>query len=468
MSSTQTNSPMIVAMDEKRPAPRSTTKKDASALSLSWSHVTYDIPLSKKARKANEAQLKQDNDLEKGLAQTATATETAAEDAPPLAPNTRRILSDISGSVNSGEMVAILGASGAGKTTLLNILSARLSSVGTLFGKVLFHNRPRDPQTWKRTVGFVEQDDVMLGHLTVEETLDYAARMRLPDKLYTAEQKKQRVQDTIQMLRLQTCKDTRIGTANTRGVSGGERKRTSIGTELVSDVSLLLLDEPTSGLDAYAAYSVVEHLRTTTQQRGLSCLMTIHQPSWALLKLMDRVQLLTRGKVYFEGPPGDMLAWFDAVGYHVPEGANPADYYITIAENPDNSAEGEARVQKLIQAWATRDVSARPSEEEEQEDGANDDAPAAKEEEEEDKTLDAYKVWPTSWLGEVRALTQRNLMQLVSLSFLFIRSLILMLTHLLISTPGKRQRHADWQHRSDARCAHHRWLCLFPAQVSPD
>lgn len=230
-----TTQPDIATIEDEKAAFASNAV-DPRQLSLSWSDITYDIPLSKKKRKALASQKEEHSqgDVEKGLAEhdaaAAAVASTPASGVPPLAPTDRRILSGVSGSVNKGEMVAILGASGAGKTTLLNILSARLSSVGTLHGKVLFHNRPRDPDSWKRTVGFVEQEDMMLGHLTVEETLAYAARLRLPDKLYTRDQKAQRVQDTIDMLRLQTCKDTRIGSSNTRGVSGGERKRTSIGT----------------------------------------------------------------------------------------------------------------------------------------------------------------------------------------------------------------------------------------------
>lgn len=196
----------------------------SSQSSLTWSNITYDIPLGKKKKKSDgdaKASHRSD-DVEMGLARP-------DDHGVPLAANHRRILSGVSGSVKQGEMVAILGASGAGKTTLLNILSARLSSVGELHGEVLSHNRPRDPHSWKRMVGFVEQEDVMLPLLSVQETLEYAAMMRLSDKTHSGEQKQKRVQDTIDMLRLQKCKDTRIGSSTTRGISGGERKRTSIG-----------------------------------------------------------------------------------------------------------------------------------------------------------------------------------------------------------------------------------------------
>jgi ABC-type multidrug transport system ATPase subunit len=226
------------SVDSEKESPL-TSPVPAAPTCLSWSDIIYDIPLSKK--KVTEAKNAENGDAERGYKPSpqdkeASEAADASSSSSEAKANTRRILSGISGSVNKGEVVAVLGASGAGKTTLLNILSARLSSVGTLEGKVLFHGKPRDAQTWKRTVGFVEQDDVMLGLLTVQETVEYSAKMRLPSKLYTQEQKAQRVQDTIDMLRLQKCRDTRIGTSTTRGISGGERKRTSIA--VVSDGSI--------------------------------------------------------------------------------------------------------------------------------------------------------------------------------------------------------------------------------------
>ena len=216
--------PINSVADEDGKPPARMQIPSPSHLSLRWSDVFYDIPLAN--RKKHAFRRHKDDGTHNMAGEGAIEK---VNEAPPLAAGHRRILSGVSGLVNKGEVVAILGASGAGKTTLLNIISARVSSVGILHGKVLFHDKPRDPKSWKRTVGFVEQEDVMLGNLTVQETLGYAARMRLPDKLYSRKEKVQRVEDTIDMLRLQQCRDTRIGTSIERGISGGERKRTSIG-----------------------------------------------------------------------------------------------------------------------------------------------------------------------------------------------------------------------------------------------
>jgi ABC-type multidrug transport system ATPase subunit len=189
---------------------------------LAWKDVVYDIPVKSKSKSKDKPNHETGADAEKG---SSTAPTSHLE---PPASGTRRILHGVSGNVAQGSYVGLLGASGAGKTTLLNILSARLSKVGTLKGKVTYGGLPRDPGSWKRTVGYVEQDDIMLPQHTVRETIEVAARLRLPNKEFTREEKMKRVEETIDMLRLEGCENSRIGGGTTRGISGGERKRTSI------------------------------------------------------------------------------------------------------------------------------------------------------------------------------------------------------------------------------------------------
>jgi ABC-type multidrug transport system ATPase subunit len=141
----------------------------------------------------------------------------------------RRILNGLSGHVQRGEFVGILGASGAGKTTLLNALSGRMGSTGRLSGQVLFNGKKRDAETWKRVVGYVQQDDALLPRLTVRETIEMSSKLRLPDKTFSTADKQARAEEVLDMLRLEDCAESRIGNEAVRGVSGGERKRTSIG-----------------------------------------------------------------------------------------------------------------------------------------------------------------------------------------------------------------------------------------------
>ncbi|TKY89499.1 hypothetical protein EX895_002030 [Sporisorium graminicola] len=266
------DSPHSILSPAKQPA-----GAPSGANYFSWRDITYDVVLSKARRNeikkkgatssapssasqpAAQESVTQEkmSDAERGIpppfpdADDSEDEEALAEynqvflHLPPLDPMRRRVLNGVSGHVKKGEMVAILGASGAGKTSLLSVLSARLDKSSDIAGQVLFQGKQRDPATWKRLTGFVEQDDLMFSALTVQETLQYSADLRLPNRLYNKHERQQRVQDSIAMLRLEKCRDTRIGGPNQRGVSGGERKRVAVGTELVADVSVLLLDEPT-------------------------------------------------------------------------------------------------------------------------------------------------------------------------------------------------------------------------------
>ena len=128
----------------------------------------------------------------------------------------------------------------------------------------------------KRRVGVVEQDDVVHPQLTVRQTLRFVARLRLPRTMSVAA-KMERVEETIQLLKLEKCADTKVGTSEDRGVSGGERKRLCIACELVLRPQYLLCDEPTSGLDSSTALLVVQSLRRLTRTHGLTVVSTIHQ-----------------------------------------------------------------------------------------------------------------------------------------------------------------------------------------------
>jgi len=113
---------------------------------------------------------------------------------------------------------------------------------------------------------------------------------------------------------------------------------------------MLFLDEPTSGLDAYAAMLLVDNVSRITKDRNLATLMTVHQPSWAMFTQLDRVILMAKGGVYYEGPPREAVPWFKSLGYDVPEGVNPADHFISIAE--DEGSEGsKERVKHLLESW---------------------------------------------------------------------------------------------------------------------
>jgi ABC-type multidrug transport system ATPase subunit len=164
--------------------------------------------------------------------------------------NGRQVLSGVSGAVKPGEVMAIMGASGAGKSTLLDLL-ARKRKRGVVSADVRVNGSRVADNHYKRLVGFVDQEDTLMGTLTVYETVLYSALLRLPREM-SIEAKRMRTLETMQELGILAIKDSRIGEAGRRSISGGEKRRVSIACELVTSPSILFLDEPTSGASAVA------------------------------------------------------------------------------------------------------------------------------------------------------------------------------------------------------------------------
>ncbi|KAJ2450337.1 hypothetical protein EV183_004359 [Coemansia sp. RSA 2336] len=265
----------------------------------------------------------------------------------------RTILHGISGEAHAGEVIAIIGSSGAGKTTLLNALSGRIIG-GKLSGSILYRGAKRHPGHFKRISAYVQQDDLMHPLLTVQETLSYASRLRLPNKYYDRKQKAERVDTVIRQLRLEAARNTRIGDAKVRGVSGGERKRVSIGTELLTDPRLLFLDEPTSGLDSNSSELVVELVKSISQKQGIATLMTIHQPNARIFNTFDKVILLSQGRVVYFGPTSTAIEYFTNIGFECPVHENPADYFVDLMTLDYRSEETLARSKEQVQTLADK------------------------------------------------------------------------------------------------------------------
>ena len=174
----------------------------------------------------------------------------------------KEILFNLNGIFKPG-VNAILGPTGSGKSTLLDILAARKDRQG-LTGEVLLDGQ-RLTQNYKYRVGYVVQEDVVSGMLTVRENLAFSANVRLPKKV-TSQEKNNIVARVISQLGLEKCADSLVGNENSRGVSGGERRRTNIGMELVLSPTVLFLDEPTTGLDSSTAQSVMECLEQLSKK----------------------------------------------------------------------------------------------------------------------------------------------------------------------------------------------------------
>ncbi|KAL3658794.1 hypothetical protein V7S43_016162 [Phytophthora oleae] len=253
------------------------------------------------------------------------------------AEESKRILHKISGNVSRGEVLGLLGPSGSGKTTLLNALAAVENGRSQFAGELLLDSK-RLSKGYRRIAAYVQQDDSLYSTLTVRECISYSAQLRLPSTL-SDRVKDAMVDRTIAELNLTHVANSRIGSvggnSGRRGVSGGERRRVSIGMELVTAPQILILDEPTSGLDSSSAHSVVQLMKELAGH-GRIVVLSIHQPSARSFLLLDKIMLLGKGKLLYSGAPAESKSYFQDLGFKCPENENIADFILDIASDTNN------------------------------------------------------------------------------------------------------------------------------------
>jgi ABC transport system ATP-binding/permease protein len=214
----------------------------------------------------------------------------------------RIIYEGISLTVEPCEFVAILGGSGTGKSSLMKAL---MGSWPATEGEILFNGRNfyQYYGAYQSQIGYVPQDDIVHMDLTVEEVLDYAAKLRMPDDT-TAEERLNRVNEVIDTLELTARKENLVKT-----LSGGQRKRVSVGVELLTKPSLFFLDEPTSGFDPGLEKTTMKLLKRLARQ-GQTIFLVTH--ATFNIHLCDKVIFLTEGgKLAFYGTPDEALKYFD-------------------------------------------------------------------------------------------------------------------------------------------------------------
>ncbi|KAL2548866.1 putative white-brown complex-like protein 30 [Forsythia ovata] len=242
----------------------------------------------------------------------------------------KHLLRNVTGEIKPGCITALMGPSGAGKTTLLSALAGK--TVGcTTTGLVLINGKVESIRSYKKIVGFVPQDDVVHGNLTVEENIWFSARCRLSADLSKVD-KVLVVERVIESLGLQPVRNSLVGTVEKRGISGGQRKRVNVGLELVMEPSLLFLDEPTSGLDSSSSQLLLRALRREALE-GVNIVAVIHQPSYTLFNMFDDLILLAKGGLtVYHGPIREVEEYFAHLDVNVPERVNPPDYFIDVLE----------------------------------------------------------------------------------------------------------------------------------------
>ncbi|CAH9109836.1 unnamed protein product [Cuscuta europaea] len=235
----------------------------------------------------------------------------------------RVVLKDVSCRAKPWEILAIVGPSGAGKSSLLEILAGKIRPQTA---SIFLNRKPVDRARFKKLSGYVTQKDTLFPLLTVEETLTFIGRLRLG---LPGRELRSRVKLLIEELGLSHVAGARVGDAERiRGISGGERRRVSIGVEVIHDPRVLILDEPTSGLDSTSALQIIDMLKLMAETRGRTVILSIHQPGFRIMKLFNSILLLANGTVLHHGTVDQLTMRLRLMGLHPPPHVNALEFAI--------------------------------------------------------------------------------------------------------------------------------------------
>ena len=243
----------------------------------------------------------------------------------------KAILKGINTEFKEGTITAVVGPSGSGKTTFLNFLACRQNN-SQMFKNhcdyYLNNTAIKDVNAFKNIIGYVLQEDVMECRNTPRQLFTYYAKLRgHADPAKTA-------QRVIDVMYLRKCADTVVGDVFNRGLSGGEKKRTSIGIELVSEPNLLFLDEPTTGLDSTTALDIVMNI-TELKKKGMTIICIIHQPSEEIMALFDNVVMLVDGNLIYNDAPYNIMTRLNSLGFHKNQFETPIEFFMKIVDKDD-------------------------------------------------------------------------------------------------------------------------------------
>ncbi|CAG8650269.1 6595_t:CDS:2 [Funneliformis caledonium] len=267
------------------------TSSSTDSISLSWKDVSYTITDPKSKKK-------------------------------------KHIVKNVSGIVEPGEVLAIMGPSGAGKSSFLDLLAGR-KDPKSVTGEIYLNGKPGEI---KYVSTYVMQDDALMGVLTVRENIQFAADLCFPAE-FSDEDRKARVQTIIEEFGLDRVADNKIGTVFVRGISGGEKRRCAIASQVLTLPKIIFLDEPTTGLDSAAAYNVMNAIVDMARRHKLAVIASIHQPSTETYALFDKLLLLGRGKTLYFGKRENAISHFEELGFACPPYANPGDYFLRLVNS---------------------------------------------------------------------------------------------------------------------------------------
>jgi ATP-binding cassette, subfamily G (WHITE), member 2 len=258
------------------------------------------------------------------------------------------VLKGVSGFANPGEILAIMGSSGSGKTSLLSILANQIFAQRSveISGSIEVNGRNIKLIDYSNIAKYVTQQDILLPTITAREALMFAAKLKVKgDHEFLI----CRVNQVLEDLRLTKVADNLIGNHIIKGLSGGQKRRVSIGVEFISEPNILILDEPTSGLDSITAEILIDLLKVQAE-KNKTIILTIHQPSSNVFYKIDRLILIVEGNFIYQGCTQNSASYFGSLGYPTPELTNPPDHFMRVlyVKNRNNLEEAEEKKLKLF------------------------------------------------------------------------------------------------------------------------
>ncbi|KAK5087862.1 hypothetical protein LTR05_002077 [Lithohypha guttulata] len=262
-----------------------------------------------------------------------------------------KLLDSCDGYVEAGQLVALMGPSGSGKTTLLNVLAHRSQTPWT--GEIKANTVSVGKEDLRQISGYVEQEDALTGSLTVRETIDFSAKLALHG--LSASTRCAIVQNLVDSFGLNRQEHTIIGTPLRKGISGGQKRRVSVASQLVTSPNVLFLDEPTSGLDSAASFNVMQFISSVAKKHGLVIIASIHQPATTTFQLFDQLLLLAKGRTCYFGPVQEVSDYFNSI-VPMPLHTNPAEFLLDLVNTDfDSTAADQSgpRLAAICDLWST-------------------------------------------------------------------------------------------------------------------
>eukprot|EP00474_Spongospora_subterranea_P009522 CRZ09980.1 hypothetical protein [Spongospora subterranea] len=255
----------------------------------------------------------------------------------------RRVFQGISGFIKPGSMVCCIGPSASGVSSFLRVLAGR-QQAGTVHGSIFLNGLP-PAENFRKVVSYVPFEDLHIDHMKVKEAIRFSIALRasplIPQRLLDLQ-----ARIILHLLKLTHRARSKIGGANVRGISGGERRRLTIGLEFAAGNSIMVMDSPTNGLDSVSAGELVDITQALTKS-GRSVIMSLVQVSMEILSKFDYVICLSRSVLIYFGPVSQVLQYFQCIGYRKPSSRSLPDFLADVCADPGEHYVGGSPLSEL-------------------------------------------------------------------------------------------------------------------------